>query len=230
MNNDFTGRTVVITGGTGALGSAVVTRLLNAGATCNVTWVEPRELTHFAHKDKVQLHQVNCADERAVGDFYAKLWGVWASVHIVGGFAMSPVDKTSADDMRKMLDLNTMTCFLCCREAVKQMRASGRGGRILNVAARPALVPTGGMIAYSTSKAAVASITQCLAEEVKTDRILVNAIVPSIMDTPANRKAIPNADFAKWPKVEEVAETVAFLVNPRNALTSGALVPVYGVA
>jgi NAD(P)-dependent dehydrogenase (short-subunit alcohol dehydrogenase family) len=123
-----------------------------------------------------------------------------------------------------------MTCFLCCREAVKRMRAIGRGGRILNVAARPALVPTGGMIAYSTSKAAVASITQCLAEEVKNDRILVNAIVPSIMDTPANRKAMPDADFAKWPKVEEVAEAIAFLVSPKNALTSGALIPVYGVA
>ena len=230
MNNDFTGRGVVITGGTGALGSAVVARLLGAGAGCHVTWVEQRELAHFPHKDKVQLHQVNCADERAVTDFYSKLNEVWASVHIVGGFAMSTVEKTSADEVRKMLDLNAMTCFLCCREAVKRMRASGRGGRILNVAARPALVPTGGMLAYATSKAAVASITQCLAEEVKNDRILVNAIVPSIMDTPANRKAMPDADFANWPKVEEVAEAIAFLVSPKNALTSGALVPVYGVA
>src|SRR5688572_10437731 len=219
MNNDFTGRTVVVTGGTGALGSAVVARLLGAGAACHVTWVEQRELAHFPHKEKVELHQVNCADERAVTDFYAKLGHVWASVHIVGGFAMSPVEKTSADDMRKMLDLNTMTCFLCCREAIRQMRAGGRGGRILNVAARPALVPTGGMIAYSTSKAAVASITQSLAEEVKNDGILVNAIVPSIMDTPANRKSMPDADSAKWPKVEEVAEAVAFLVGPANALT-----------
>jgi NAD(P)-dependent dehydrogenase (short-subunit alcohol dehydrogenase family) len=230
MDNDFTGRSVVVTGGTGALGSAVVARLLGAGAACHVTWVEQRELAHFPHKETAQLHQVNCADERAVTDFYAKLKDVWASVHIVGGFAMSPVEKTSADDFRKMFDLNTLTCFLCSREAVKQMRASGRGGRILNVAARPALVPTGGMIAYSTSKAAVASITQSLAEEVKGHRILVNAIVPSIMDTPANRKAMPDADFTKWPKVEEVAETVAFLVGPANALTSGALVPVYGVA
>jgi NAD(P)-dependent dehydrogenase (short-subunit alcohol dehydrogenase family) len=230
MNNDFTGRSVVITGGTGALGSAVVARLLGAGAACHVTWVEQRELAHFPHKERVQLHQVNCADERAVTDFYASLADLWASVHIVGGFAMSPVEKTGADDMRKMLELNTMTCFLCCREAVKKMRTSKRGGRIVNVAARPALVPTAGMIAYSTSKAAVASVTQCLAEEVKGDRILVNAIVPSIMDTPANRKSMPDADFAKWPKVEEVAEAVAFLTSPANALTSGALVPVFGIA
>jgi NAD(P)-dependent dehydrogenase (short-subunit alcohol dehydrogenase family) len=141
---------------------------------------------------------------------------------------MSPIEKTSADDMRKMFELNAMSCFLCCREAVNKMRAGKSGGRIVNVAARPALVPTGGMIAYSTSKAAVASITQCLAEELKNDNILVNAIVPSIMDTAANRNSMPDADFDKWPKVQEVAETIAFLVSPSNALTSGALVPVYG--
>ena len=230
MNNDFTGRTVVITGGTGALGSSVVARLVGAGAACHVTWVEQRELTHFRHKDAVQLHQVNCADERAVTSFYESLDSVWASIHIVGGFAMAPVEKTSADDFRKMLELNATTCFLCCREAVKRMRADPGGGRIVNVAARPAVVPTGGMIAYSTSKAAVASITQCLAEEVKQDRILVNAIVPSIMDTEANRRAMPDEDYSRWPKVEQVAETIAFLASPGNALTSGALVPVYGIA
>src|SRR5688572_31719693 len=229
MDSDFTGRTVVVTGGTGALGSAVVARLLGAGATCHVTWVEERELTHFTLKDKVQLQRVDCADERAVSDSYTKLGDVWASIHTVGGFAMSPVDKTSADDFRRMFDMNALTCFLCCRESIKRMRAGGGGGRIVNVAARPAVQPTGGMIAYATSKAAVASITQSLAEEVKGDRILVNAIVPSIMDTPANRRAMPDADFAKWPKVEEVAEAIAFLASPGNALTSGALVPVYGV-
>jgi NAD(P)-dependent dehydrogenase (short-subunit alcohol dehydrogenase family) len=91
-------------------------------------------------------------------------------------------------------------------------------------------VPAGGMIAYSTSKAAVASITQCLADELKSDRILVNAVVPSIMDTPANRNAMPDAKFDNWPKVNQVARAIAFLAGPENALTSGALVPVYGGA
>jgi NAD(P)-dependent dehydrogenase (short-subunit alcohol dehydrogenase family) len=133
-----------------------------------------------------------------------------------------------------MFDTNAVTCFLCCREAVKAMRkqggggGGGAGGRIVNVSSRPALVPTGGMIAYTTAKAAVASITQCLAEEVKGDGILVNAIVPPTMDTPANRAAMPKADFSKWPKVEEVARTILFLASGENALTSGALVPVFG--
>ena len=106
--------------------------------------------------------------------------------------------------------------------------AGQRGGRIVNVAARPALQPTGGMLAYSTAKAGVASLTQCLAAEVLAEGILVNAVVPSIIDTPANRKAMPDADHAAWPKAEQIAETIRFLVSPANVLTSGTLVPVYG--
>ncbi len=104
------------------------------------------------------------------------------------------------------------------------------GGRIINVAARPALVPAGGMLAYTTSKAAVASLTQCLAAEVIGESILVNAVVPSIIDTPANRSSMRDADHASWPKAAEIAEAIAFLASPSNRLTSGALVPVYGRA
>jgi NAD(P)-dependent dehydrogenase (short-subunit alcohol dehydrogenase family) len=90
------------------------------------------------------------------------------------------------------------------------------------------VTPVGGMVAYSASKAAVASITQSLADELKSERIWVNAVAPSLMDTAANRKAMPDADYGNWPKVEEVATAIAFLVSPGNALTSGAIVPVYG--
>jgi NAD(P)-dependent dehydrogenase (short-subunit alcohol dehydrogenase family) len=228
MNPTLSGRTILITGGTGALGSAVARACLDAGATVHLTWLHEKELAHFDLKDKVQLHQVDCQNESAVVDLYAKVPALWASLHIIGGFTMAPLEKTSADDFRSMWEINTLTCFLCCREAVKSFRQGGQGGRIVNVAARPAVVPTGGMIAYSTSKAAVASITQSLAEEVKSDNILINAILPSVMDTPANRKAMPSADFSKWPKVEEVAQAMLFLASPTNALTSGALIPVYG--
>src|SRR4051794_38121175 len=127
--------------------------------------------------------------------------------------------------------MNFVTAFLCCRAAINAIaRSSGGGGRIVNVAARPALEPRlgAGMTAYAASKAAVAALTQALGEEVARDGILVNAVVPSIMDTPANRSAMPKADFSAWPKVEEVAATILFLASPENKLTRSALVPVYG--
>ncbi len=101
---------------------------------------------------------------------------------------------------------------------------------MVNVSARPGLIPElgAGMVPYTASKAAVAAITQALGAEVAGDGILVNAVVPSIMDTRANRKAMPSADHSKWPKLEEVAATIAFLASPDNAVTRGALVPVYG--
>ncbi|MFO0875460.1 MAG: SDR family NAD(P)-dependent oxidoreductase [Phycisphaerales bacterium] len=221
---------VIVTGGTGALGAAVVARLLAGGARIVVPWVAQRELDHFAHAKDVELVQVDLADEAAVVSLYASRDPLRASIHIAGGFAMAPIVDTGGEEFLRLFRLNALTAALCCREAVRAMRRAGGGGRIVNVAARPALVPTGGMIAYSMSKAAVVALTRSLAEEVVSDRILVNAIAPSIMDTPANRAAMPGADHASWPKVEEVAEAIAFLASERNALVSGAVVPVYGRA
>lgn len=226
--SDYAGRRVVITGGTGALGSAVVEALLDSGAECHVTWKFERELDGFELADAVALHEVDCADEPNVRRFYGSIGPIWAAIHIVGGFAMAPITDTSVDDFRGMMELNALTCFLCCREAIRTMRAAGSGGRIVNVSARPVLQPYGGAIAYAASKAAVASITQCLADEVKADQILVNAVVPSILDTATNRAAMPDADFTKWPKLDEVAATIAQLTAPANRVGSGALVPVFG--
>jgi NAD(P)-dependent dehydrogenase (short-subunit alcohol dehydrogenase family) len=124
--------------------------------------------------------------------------------------------------------MNLISCILCCRAAVRAM--TNAGGRIVNVAARPALEwrSGAGMAAYTASKAGVAALTAALAEEVAKDGILVNAVAPSIMDTPANRQAMPKADYSLWPKVEEVAATIAFLASPENLVTRGAIVPVYG--
>jgi NAD(P)-dependent dehydrogenase (short-subunit alcohol dehydrogenase family) len=143
---------------------------------------------------------------------------------------MSPVEATSKEAFVAQMQQNALTCFLCCREAVKAMRKTGTGGRIVNVAAKPGLIPElgAGMAAYTASKAAVAALTQAIGAEVAKDGILVNAVVPSIMDTPANRKAMPGADQASWPKTQEVAETIVFLASPGNRVTRGGLVPVYG--
>ena len=232
MAETLQGRTVVVTGGTGALGRAVVARLLRDGAAPVVTYRGDRELAESEFPGRVRTARVDLADEGAVRQLFSGVGTLWASVHLAGAFTMAPVADTSAADFRRMFEVNALTCFLCCREAVRAMRAAGggAGGRVVNVGARPAVTPVAGMVAYSASKAAVASVTQSLAEEVKAEGILVNAVLPSTMDTPANRAAMPDADFGSWPKVEEVAEAVAFLASPANALTSGALVPVYGRA
>jgi NAD(P)-dependent dehydrogenase (short-subunit alcohol dehydrogenase family) len=167
-----------------------------------------------------------------VDGLFGALSQLWGSIHIAGGFAMAPVAETRKSDLMRQLDMNFVSAFLCCRAAVTAMNRARQGGRIVNVAARPALEwrSGAGMAAYTASKAAVAALTVALAEEVAKDGILVNAIAPSTMDTAANRAAMPKADYAAWPKVEEVARTILFLASPDNAVTRGAIVPVYGKA
>jgi NAD(P)-dependent dehydrogenase (short-subunit alcohol dehydrogenase family) len=226
---DFTGRQVVVTGGTGALGRAVVATLIKAGAQCHVSYLHEAEAQSFPHKQNVTLHAVgDLADEAVVAKLYGAVPKLWASIHLAGGFAMNSIVDTDKAKLMQQVDMNFIACFLCCRAAVKAMGQGG--GRIVNVAARPALEwrSGSGMVAYAASKAAVAAMTVALAEEVVKDGILVNAVAPSILDTPANRKSIPNADFSAWPKVEEVAATIAFLASPDNAVTRGGVVPVYG--
>ncbi len=228
---DFSGKAVVVTGGTGALGSAVVSALLGAGASCTVPYVHEAEAERFPFRNdgKATLIKVSdLADEGDVSKVYAGL-SPWASIHIAGGFAMGEVAKTGKAALMAQLDGNLISCFLCCRAAVNAMRAGG-SGRIVNVAARPALEwrAGAGMAAYTIAKTGVAALTVALAEEVAKDGILVNAVAPSIMDTAANRRAMPKADFDAWPKVDDVAATILFLASPANTVTRGAIVPVYG--
>ena len=173
--------------------------------------------------------KVDLTDDGAVTAYFAGLPPLWASVHLAGGYAAKPIADTSRADLDRQLQLNLVTAFLCCREAVKSMRKSG-GGRIVNVAARVVELPIAGAVAYSVSKAGVAALTRSLAVEARGDAILVNAILPSIIDTPANRAAMPKADTARWPKPDELARAILWLASPDNRLTSGALIPVYGSA
>jgi NAD(P)-dependent dehydrogenase (short-subunit alcohol dehydrogenase family) len=229
---DFSNRHVVVTGGTGALGVAVVGALLEAGATCHVPWLAEKEAEQFAHrghKRVVLIGHSNVSDEESVARLYGGVERLWASIHLVGGFAMSPVAKTDKAALMQQIEMNLVTCFLCCRAAVNRM-AGNQEGRIVNVAARPALEwrSGAGMAAYTASKAGVAALTAALAEEVAKDGILVNAVAPSIMDTAANRAAMPKADYTAWPKVEEVAQTILFLASPDNRVSRGGVVPVFG--
>jgi len=228
---DFRNRHVIVTGGAGALGTAVVARLIEAGALCHVPCLDDAEAARFRLRDHKQVTVTvtgSLADEAGIEKLFSGIAPLWASIHTVGGFAAAPLRDTDLKTIHQQLDMNLISCMLCCRAAVRAM--TGAGGRIVNVAARPALEwRTGaGMTAYSASKAGVAALTAALAEEVAKDAILVNAVAPSIMDTPANRAAMPKADYTLWPKVEEVAATIAFLASPENRVSRGAIVPVYG--
>jgi len=194
------GRNIVVTGGRGALGEAVVAAFTARGAVVHVPGRE-----------------VRFEDESHVTAYYAALPSLWASVHVVGGFAMAPIAEASLAQLQDQITTNLVTCFLACREAVKTMRKTG-GGRIVNVAARAAVVPSPKLTAYVASKGAVVAFTQSLAAEV----------LAGTIDTPNNRKGMPDADRATWAKPQEIAETIAFLASETNALTSGALIPIYG--
>ena len=236
----YDGANVVVTGGTGALGTAVVAALRKAGAVCHVTNMVPAELEHYPHRNDPGVHittGVDLADEAQVRRFYASLPALWGSIHLAGGFAMSPAAETSAVDFADQFQMNAMSSFLCSAAAIRAIRArpesgpaGAKGGRIVNVAARPGIEPRlgSGMVAYATAKAAVAAMTEALAQETAGEEIWINAVSPSILDTPANRKAMPDGDHNQWVKPDAVAEVIVFLASPENRVTRGAVIPVYG--
>ncbi|HXE16786.1 MAG TPA: SDR family NAD(P)-dependent oxidoreductase [Stellaceae bacterium] len=229
---DFDKRDVVVTGGTGALGTAVVGALLAHGATVHVPWRKKDQADRFVHRGhaNIRLVEAELGDEAAVSRLYAGVGALWASIHVAGGFAMQPIADAGRAALMAQIETNYLSCALTSRAAALAMRKTGAGGRIVNVTARPALEPRhgGGMTAYVASKAAVAAFTQALAAELVHENILVNAVAPGTLDTPANRAAMPKADPDKWAKPDAVAATILYLASPDNRVTSGGIVPVYG--
>jgi NAD(P)-dependent dehydrogenase (short-subunit alcohol dehydrogenase family) len=236
---EFAGRHVVVTGGTGVLGRAVVGALRAANAVCHIPNLVPAELDGFPFAADAGVHIVrgiDVADEAAVKRFYNALSPLWASIHLAGGFAMAPIAEISAADFTAQFNMNALSCFLCSAAAVAAFRArkapsgGAPGGRIVNISARPAIEPRlgAGMTAYTASKSAVAALTQAMAQELTDEQIWVNAVAPSIIDTPANRAAMPEAEHSRWVSPADLAEIIIFLASPDNRVTRGAVIPVYG--
>lgn len=230
MTENIAGRHVVVTGGGGALGRVVTRAFLDCGAHVHIPAFNDADVAAIealGSDRAAAVPGIDLSDAAAVDGFYDGLPAVWGSVHLAGGFAMAALAETTAADMQRQFAMNAMTCFLCCKAAARRMNT---GGRIVNVTARPALEPrTGaGMVAYTAAKAAVAAITIALGEELADAGILVNAIAPSIIDTPANRSAMPKADPAKWVTPQTLAEAILFLASPENTATRGTLLTAYG--
>ena len=237
---DFAGSHVVVTGGTGALGRAVIAALRASGAVCHVPNLIAAELADFpflSDRGVRIARDVDVADEAAVHKYFGELPPLWASIHLAGGFGMAPIAETSAADFTAQFRMNALSCFLCSAAAVNAFRGrrepgpdGAKGGRIVNVSARPALEPRlgAGMIAYAASKSAVATLTQALAQETVGEEIWVNAVAPSVLDTPANRAAMPGAEYGKWVAPADIARLIVFLASAENQVTRGAVIPVYG--
>jgi NAD(P)-dependent dehydrogenase (short-subunit alcohol dehydrogenase family) len=227
-------RHFVITGGTGTLGAAVVHGLVQAGAVCHIPAIESAVPPgKFPANGKITVSTgVDLADEASVSSFYSKLPPLHAVVNIAGGFAFAPIADSSAQLLQQQLSMNLVSCVLSCREAIANFRKAGKGGHIINIAARPALNPRQGanMTAYTAAKAAVAAFTVALAEEVKNESISVTALCPSTIDTAVNRADMPKADHGTWVKPEAIAELIVAQCSLSNPVHSGALIPVYGRA
>ncbi len=234
---DFTGRVAVITGGTGGLGRAVTLGFLKAGATVVTTYVVPAEQDRLQkeaapYRARLACRNVDVTDEGGVTRFaeetIAQQGRVDVLINIVGGYVGGKaVWETDLATWNHMMTLNLTSAYLCAKAIVPHMIKRNRGW-IVNVASRAGLKGDAGAAAYAASKAGDLVLTQSLAEEVKPYRINVNAVLPSIIDTEANRRVMPGADHAGWPQPEAIAKVILFLCSEDAEVIHGASIPVYG--
>ncbi len=225
---------VLVAGGTGALGTAVVRAMLEADRPVVATWraAEERDRVRddFAGASGLTLVNADLTDPASVERAVASVPSLGAVVNLVGGYAAgTKVHETDPDAFDAMLRLNLRPGFLLARAAIPRLVEAG-GGTFVGVSARAALRPFPGAAGYITAKAAVLAFIQALDTEYRDAGVRCNAVLPSVIDTPANRRSMPDADFSRWVSPEHIATVVRFLTSAESAPISGAAVPVYGRA
>ncbi len=230
MQNSLAGRTVIVFGGTGALGSAVVKRTLDDDAA--VVIADAATPKSSDERSNVRNVTVDALDEESVASCFDTLDAApWAVVNLIGGFAEGQaIADLDLSVLRRQLELNLVTAAVITKYAVRHIKAGGFGGRIVHTSSRVATQDGHDGFSYSVSKLAVVRLVEATAAEVRDDSITVNCVMPSIIDTPANRSSMPKADYAKWPRADQVADVISFLVSDASELISGAALPVYGRA
>lgn len=219
-----TGNRVLISGASGGLGAAVVQAFVTRGA--HVAGVARTA----GAGDAVEWITGDLARPEEARRVVEAAGRVDVLVHLMGGFdGGSPVHQTGDDVWTRMLDLNLNSAFYLLRAVLPGMLAAGRG-RIIAVSSRTALEPAAGLSAYGVSKAALNALIRTVALETRNSGVTANAVLPSVIDTPANRRAMPSADFTRWVTPESIAGTICWLASDAAADVSGALIPVYGRA
>lgn len=225
-------RHVLVTGGTGALGRAVTRAFLSTGARVVVPVFHEDEKPGLLaavgpHAGRLTLTPADLLDESSVVELLEAMDELHAVVHLVGGFAMGPLESCTVETARSQLELNVMTAFVVIKHAVARMRRTGHG-RIVTIGSRSGVEPAPQQAIYSASKAALVALTRAVAAETKGTDITANCVLPSIMDTPANRSAMGEEHADRWVKPESLSEVVVFLASEAARDVRGAAVPVYG--
>jgi NAD(P)-dependent dehydrogenase (short-subunit alcohol dehydrogenase family) len=236
---DFTGKVVLVTGGSGVLGLEVAQAFLKTGASLVITYYSENSLSLLQSRIGSSLNNVfllkgNFTKEEDVKtlvfEVVKKFGRIDVLANVIGGYiAGTPVTELDEKDWDKMINLNLKTAFLLSKHVVTQMVQQDYG-KVIHVSARPGLKGTGNDAAYVASKSGVIRLVESLSEEVKAKGINVNCILPSIIDTEENRKAMPSADFTKWVSPTEIARVVLFLASDDSRPINGAAIPVYGLA
>jgi NAD(P)-dependent dehydrogenase (short-subunit alcohol dehydrogenase family) len=237
MSAKFEGKVVLVAGGTGGLGRAVTLAFLEEGAKVIVTYRAQEEFDALksaagTNGPRLEGHRVDVTDEAAVRQLIEKIVGQYrrldAMVNTVGGYAGgAKLWELETKVFEQMLALNLRSGYALSRAAVRAMLKEGHGA-IVNVASKAAIDHAAGAAAYAASKSAAVALLDSLAEDLKGSGVRVNTILPSIIDTEANRKAMPKADFAKWPKPGDIARVILFLCSDDAKVIHGAAIPVYG--
>ena len=227
--------TAIVTGGTGGLGSAVVERLLSDGWRVVVPWVVPKELERLAPREGLELVEANLFEQQSAAQVVSTATRPGgapfrALVNLVGGFAAGGrVHETPIEEFERQFQLNLRPTYLVTQAAIPPLLEQG-GGSIVCVSSRAAVAPFPGAAGYVASKAAVIAFAQAVSKEYLDSGVRCNAILPSVIDTPGNRTAMPDADHDRWVKPAEIASVIAHLLSPASAPISGAAIPVYGRA
>ncbi len=220
--------TIVVLGATGGLGRAVTERFRDDGAP--VLAFDARIPGAHERQDGVQYVAVDALDEGSVSAAFAQVPAVAAVVNLIGGYAPpQALDMLDIDVLRRQFELNLVSAAIVTKYAMPVLAARG-GGAIVHVSSRVAREKWEGAFSYSVSKLGVVRLVEAAAVEGREGGVRVNCILPSIIDTPANRAALPNAAHERWPKPAELAGVLSFLVSDQAALISGAAIPVYGRA